>query len=114
MNWITILGKAYKKGSLAEGKNGIKYQSLNLMDRSTNKEATFYFPCVAFGKTAEYIDRYVEPGDEVVVFGEVKENKKDKKLEVVHKSVTRTSYPGNKHDDSQPDFNTSDSSEDIF
>lgn len=92
MNWITIIGNAYKRGALAESKSGLKYINVNLMDRKKTKDDTFYFNCVAFGKTAEYIDKYIENGNEVVVLGEVKENKKDKKLEVTLMSVTKTSY----------------------
>lgn len=92
MNWITIIGKAYKRGALAESKSGLKYININLMDRMKNKEETFYFSCVAFGKQAEYIDKYVENGDEVVILGEVKENKKDKKIEVTLNQVIKTTY----------------------
>lgn len=92
MNWITVVGKAYKRGALAESKSGLKYININLMDRMKNKEETFYFSCVAFGKQAEYLDKYVENGDEVVILGEVKENKKDKKIEVTLNQVIKTTY----------------------
>lgn len=92
MNWITIIGKAYKKGGLAEGKNGIKYQRLDLMDRMKSKEEAFYFHCIAFGKQAEYLDKYIENGDEVVVLGECSEDKKDKKINVKLNQVIGTSY----------------------
>lgn len=92
MNWITIIGKAYKKGGLAEGKNGVQYQRLNILDRMKSKDESFYFNCVAFGKQAEYLDKYVENGDEIVVLGECSEDKKEKKINLKINQVIGTSY----------------------
>lgn len=99
MNKIMILGNAYKRGELGESKNGIKYQNIRLMDKQRDKNNTFYFECIAFGKTAEFIDKYVENGKEVVVFGELKEDKKDKKFSVNVLSIDLTAssvVPGKK------------------
>ena len=91
MNKIIIMGNAYKKGELGESKNGIKYQNLRLMDKQRDKNNTFYFECIAFGKTAEFIDKYVDNGRQIVVLGEMKEDKKDKKFTVNILSVDLTS-----------------------
>lgn len=108
MNWITIIGKAYKKGCLAEGKNGVQYQRLNILDRMKSKEESFYFNCVAFGKQAEYLDKYVENGDEIIVLGECSEDKKDKKINVKINQAIKTSYHSlNKEQKPEPE-------EDIF
>lgn len=92
MNWITIIGKAYKKGGIGESKTGVKYLGVRILDRMKNKEDSFYFNCVAFGKQAEYLDQYVENGDEVVVLGECSEDKKEKKINVRLNQVIKTSY----------------------
>lgn len=92
MNWITIIGKAYKKGGIGESKTGVKYLGVRILDRMKNKDDSFYFNCVAFGKQAEYLDQYVENGDEVVVLGECSEDKKEKKINVRLNQVIKTSY----------------------
>ena len=91
MNKIIILGNAYKKGELGESKSGVKYQNFRLMDKKIDKNNTFYFDCVAFGKTAEIMDKYVDNGRQIVVFGEMKEDKNTKKMSVNVLSVDLTS-----------------------
>lgn len=109
MNKIMIMGNAYKKGELGESKNGIKYQNFRLMDKQRDKNNTFYFECIAFGKTAEFVDKYVDNGRQIVVLGEMKEDKKDKKFTVNILSVDLTS-------NSEPEtlFKKENQEEDIF
>lgn len=92
MNKVVVVGKAFKKGDLAESKSGVKYQHLRILDSQPKKEESFYFECVAFGKTAELIDKVVENGRDVVIWGDLKEDKNTKKMSVNINSFTMVGY----------------------
>ena len=109
MNKIIILGNAYKKGELGESKSGVKYQNFRLMDKKIDKNNTFYFECVAFGKTAEIMDKYVDNGRQIVVFGEMKEDKNTKKMSVNVLSIDLTS-----NNETEPKEEKPAEQEDIF
>ena|GEM_PF-6435070 len=92
MNKVMIVGKAFKKGGLAESKNGVKYQRLRILDAQPKREESFYFECVAFEKAAENLDQLVDNGREIVVWGELKEDKRTKKMSVNVLSFTLVGY----------------------
>lgn len=44
------------------------------VDRKFRKDVTDFFDCTAFGKTAEFIERYVKTGTKIIVTGSVQNN----------------------------------------
>lgn len=69
MNKATIIGNTTKNIELKTSKSGNPWCSFTLATNKKDK-ATF-IPCVAFGKTAELMSKYVKKGNKVCVVGEI-------------------------------------------
>ena len=53
--------------------------TINLaVDRRFNKDVTDFFKCTAFGKTAEFVEKYIKKGTKVVVEGTVQNDNYEK------------------------------------
>lgn len=65
----------------------------------TDKEKASFFPCTAFGKTAEVIHDHLKKGDEALFEGELEHQtweKDGEKREIVKISVQRVHFVGSK------------------
>lgn len=73
-------------------------------DRTTGQRETDFFSCSAFGKTAEFIDRFFRKGSAILVEGEVQNNPYTDKSGVKHYAdrivVQQASFTGEKSGDS--------------
>lgn len=72
MNTHTIHGRLVRDPELTPRKNSDASDRVNFtvaVDRRYGDETDF-FDCVAFGKTAELIDKWLAKGREVIVWGE--------------------------------------------
>lgn len=84
MNQFIFMGRLTKDPDMlnAAGKTIAKFSIA--VDRRFQKDTTDYFDCTAFGKTAEFVEKYLKKGVKVIVYGEVHNhnytNKEGKKI----------------------------------
>ena len=70
MNIVTLIGRLTKDPEIKYGSSGKAYARFTLaITRPLNKEETDFINCVAFGKTAELIEKYVKKGNRFGVVG---------------------------------------------
>ena len=79
MNNISIIGTLGRDPEIATTPNGttIAKFSIAVNDGFGDKQKTYWFNCVAFGKTAETIQRYVTKGGKVGITGKLSQSKWD-------------------------------------
>ena len=96
MNTVSIIGNVSADAELAYTKSGkfVSKFTVAVADRF-NKENTFWFDVVAWGKTAELCGEYLKKGNKVGITGrlttrtyENKEGKKVKVTEIVAEDIT--------------------------
>ena len=81
MNSINMIGRISTDLQLKESK-GKTYIKFNLaVPRKLKKDMTDFIPCVAFGKTAELIDKYLNKGNRIAVNGQLLTNQYEYKGE---------------------------------
>lgn len=109
MNKLVLVGNVGTEVNATQFENGNKTASLSLATNEfyTNSagdkvEDTQWHNIVAFGKTADYLEKYVKKGDSLVIDGKIKyrnyDNKEGVKVyvtEIIAKSVTHFSKNGN-------------------
>ncbi len=73
LNKTIIQGRVCADPDVKQTQNGHTYASFNLAcERPKNKDGekvTDFLPCIAFSKTAEYIQKYVQKGRMIIVTG---------------------------------------------
>lgn len=74
INNITLQGRiAYISGGYSEG-DGEPIMSVKMtvaVDRQTKEKQTDFISCRAYGKTAEFIDKYFRKGQEIALCGKL-------------------------------------------
>ena len=115
MNNHTIHGRLVRDPELTPRKNSDSSDRVNFtvaVDRRFGDETDF-FDCVAFGKTAELIDKWLEKGKEVIVWGEGQTNSYTDRNGVKRKSysifVQGFDFCGSKNDSSKGKNDSGDS-----
>lgn len=79
------------------------------VDRKTKEKATDFIGCVAFGKTAEFIEKYFRKGTKMILEGRIqtgsyeKDGKKFYTTDVVAESVEFAESKKNEEPESAPD-----------
>ena len=79
------------------------------VDRKTKEKATDFISCVAFGKTAEFIEKYFRKGTKMILEGRIqtgsyeKDGKKFYTTDVVAESVEFAESKKNEEPESAPD-----------
>ena len=90
MNSIHVMGRLTKDPEITSAQNGTTIARYSVaVDRKFAKEGqqkTDFFPCVSFGKQAEFVDKYVMKGTKVVISGEMN-------LDLVQKDGKNVTYP---------------------
>ena len=72
MNKWIAMGRATKDPEVRYSKDNKAIATFNFaVDRRFNKDVTDFFKCTAFGKTAEFIEKYIRKGTKVVMEGTV-------------------------------------------
>lgn len=81
MNKVTLVGRLGQDPEVKTSNLGKQYAKFSLAtnDGYGENKKTNWHSCVAFGKVAELIDKYVSKGNELAVNGSVDYNKHDDK-----------------------------------
>ena len=78
MNKIIIMGRATKDPDISSSASGTTFARFSIaVDRRFKREGepnADFFNCCAFGKTAEFIEKYISKGTKVVVCGRLENN----------------------------------------
>lgn len=106
MNHIIITGRLGRDPELKTGGNGTEYCQFSVAvdRRKTDKDQekkTDWFRCVAFGKTAVFIDKYFKKGDGIELDGRMenspyKDKDTDKNRDSWQLMVERVEFPKGK------------------
>lgn len=90
MNYISIMGRLTKDPETSTSQGGKTYSKYTIaVDRKYKVEGqqeTDFFPCISFGKQAEFVQHYLTKGTKVIISGEMN-------LDVVEKDGKKTTYP---------------------
>lgn len=90
MNSIHIMGRLVKDPEVSSSTSGTTYARYTVaVDRKYKKEgqqSADFFPCVSFGKQAEFVEKYLKKGTKVVITGEMA-------LDTVKKDGQTSTYP---------------------
>lgn len=79
MNKWIAMGRPTKDPEVRYSKDNKAIATINLaVDRRFNKDVTDFFKCTAFGKTAEFVEKYIRKGTKVVVEGTVQNDNYEK------------------------------------
>ena len=109
INNITLQGRiAYISGGYSEG-DGEPKMSVKMtvaVDRQTKEKQTDFISCRAYGKTAEFIDKYFRKGQEIALCGKLHtysyERNKEKRSGYCV-DVREVSFCGPKHEGEKKD-----------
>jgi len=72
MNKFIGLGRLTKDPELKQSKAGKPFCNFSIaVNRAFEKDKADFFQCMAFGKTAEYIDKYASKGSQILIEGSV-------------------------------------------
>lgn len=81
MNNISLLGRLTKDPELKKSSSDLLFCNFSLaVNKIGKKDEADFFNCVAFGKTAELIEKYCKKGNQLAVTGSMTSNKKDDKI----------------------------------
>ena len=90
MNYIAIMGRMTANPEVTSSTSGTTIARFTLaVDRKFAKEGqqkTDFFQCVAFGKLAEVVEKYLSKGAKIVASGEMR-------LDTVQKDGKNVTYP---------------------
>lgn len=90
MNYIAIMGRMTANPEITSSTSGTTIARFTLaVDRKFAKEGqqkTDFFQCVAFGKLAEVVEKYLTKGAKIVASGEMR-------LDTVQKDGKNVTYP---------------------
>ena len=79
MNKWVAMGRTTKDPEVRYSKDNKAIATINLaVDRRFNRDVTDFFKCTAFGKTAEFIEKYIKKGTKVVIEGTVQNDNYEK------------------------------------
>lgn len=103
MNNINLLGRLTKDPELKKSSSDLLFCNFSLaVNKIGKKDEADFFNCVAFGKTAELIEKYCKKGNQLAVTGSMVSNKKDDKI-YWSVSVTGISLIGNSQQNNSSD-----------
>ena len=72
MNKFIGFGRLTKDPELKQSKAGKPFCNFSIaVNRAFEKDKADFFQCMAFGKTAEYIDKYASKGSQILIEGSV-------------------------------------------
>lgn len=76
LNTIIVHGRLTRDAELSYSKAQKPIASISIAVTSTfDKDHTSFFNCTAFGKTAEIVSQYLKKGSEVIINGEMKQER---------------------------------------
>lgn len=75
MNSIHVVGRLTKDPEITSSANGTTYARYTVaVDRKYKREGeqeADFFPCISFGKQAEFVEKYLKKGTKVIITGEM-------------------------------------------
>ena len=77
MNKVILIGRLTRETESFNGNNTLTVKFDVAVDRRYKREGqptSDFFRCVAFGKTAEFIEKYFTKGSKIVIDGEIQNN----------------------------------------
>ena len=90
MNRVDLIGRMTRDPETRQGKETTVTRFSLAVDRKGKDNGTDFIPCVAFGKTAETIEKYFKKGDGIALTGHIqtgsytnKDNQKVYTVEVI-------------------------------
>ena len=121
MNKATIIGRLTKDPEVRYSAEGRAVARFNIaVDRRSEEKKTDFIPCVAFGKTAELMEKYVFKGNKIGIVGHIQtgsyKNKEGitiytvdvivEELEFLESKKNNSQQPANAHSEptSDPDI----------
>lgn len=73
MNNVNLIGRPTKDIELKYASSGKGFCNFNLaVPREQNRDECDFISCVAFGKLAEVLNKYVTKGKQIAVFGSIR------------------------------------------
>lgn len=110
MNNLIIKGRLTHDPETRKSASGGEFCRFTVaVDRRRKDDPTDFFPCVAFGKTAEFIQRYFTKGKEILLTGELHIDKYEKdgeKKTAISCTVNNAEFCGTKGSDAGSDAET--------
>ena len=83
MNHVAIIGRLTREVDFRQGEHPVAKITV-AVDRKYDKDKADFIPCTAFGKTAEFIQKYFTKGSKIVIEGRWQtgsyENKEGQKI----------------------------------
>lgn len=68
MNHVAIIGRLVRDPDFRQGEHPVSKFTV-AVDRKYDKDKADFIPCTAFGKTAEFIQKYFTKGSKIVIEG---------------------------------------------
>lgn len=100
MNHVSLIGRLTADPQLKTTNSGKSITSFTLaVNRQFNKDESDFIRCIAFGKTAEIISKYLEKGTQVAIEGRIQTGSYEKNGQKVYTTdiiVDRMHFIGNK------------------
>lgn len=86
MNNVTLTGRFTKEHDLKASGEGMYFlkNSIAVSEGYGDKQKTYYFNVVAFGKTAETIAQYTNKGSKILMSGSLQNNNYEKNGEKIY------------------------------
>jgi len=76
MNTVCIKGRMIKDAELRYTPAGSSVCDITIAVKNTqDKDSSFFFDCTCWGKTAEFVDKYFGKGKEILITGELRQDK---------------------------------------
>lgn len=105
MNNVVLIGRLTKDPEVryTSGENSMAVANFNIAVSRQGKDDKADFPhCIAFGKTAEFIEKYFSKGKQIALTGRIQtgsyENKDGAKVYTTDVIVDRVEFVGSKND----------------
>lgn len=112
MNKILLMGRLTRDPEMrtSQGENALNIARFSLaVDRKYQKNGekeTDFFNCTAFGKQADFVDRYLKQGTKILLVGRVQNdnytNKEGQKVYSVNIIVDEIEFAESKNSESKP------------
>ena len=72
MNHVTLMGRLTKEPDVRYTQDGMAIARYTLaVDRRSKDKATDFISCIAFGKGAEFADKYLHKGTKIAIVGRI-------------------------------------------
>ena len=109
-NQTTLIGRLTRETETTDGDNVVLRNTIAVKRDYKNKDGDYesdFISIVAFGKTAEFIEKYFNKGDAIVVGGSIRTgsytNKDGQKIYTTDVSVDKADFvPGSKKSSDEP------------